>query len=123
MKNKTIKFNVVVKKLDCDSNIIDEIKTIDIDVKNYDTQQIMKFLNKETDNDVSKLYKPIDDIQEFVIEARDKFNYKVDLWLFQSMICSFKSEPIMGLLEFVVRENYKNVMEWRILNQTTNKDS
>ena len=75
-----------------------------------------EFLNKETNNDTSTLYKPHNDILEFVKEARDKFNYKVDLWLFQSMICSFKSEPIMGLLEFVVRENYKNVMEWRIIN-------
>lgn len=115
MKNKTIKFNVVLKKLDCYSNIIDEIKTIDIDIKNYDTHQIMKFLNKETNNDISKLYKPFNNIQEFVKEARTKFNYQFDIWLFQSMICSFKSEPIMGVLEFVVRENYKNVMEWRII--------
>jgi hypothetical protein len=116
MKNKTIKFNVVLKKLDCYSNIIDEIKTIDIDVKNYDVHQIMKFLNKETNNDTSKLCSPIDDIHVFVKEARAKFNYQFDIWLFQSMICSYKSEPIMGVLEFVVRENYKNVMEWRIIN-------
>jgi hypothetical protein len=116
MKNKTIKFNVVLKKLDCYSNIIDEIKTIDIDVKNYDAHQIMKFLNKETNNDTSKLCKPIDYIDEFVKKALTNFYYQIDIRLFQSMICSYKSEPIMGVLEFVVRENYKNVMEWRIID-------